>query len=394
MRPPSLGAQSCSPGPARTGIASRSGCARLGVNAPLSAATCGRCVARPRAARVTHRPPKRPPSRFIFPAASDSAPRRWLPAAAPLSAPVCAAPPPPVQEAEGLPPALVPRPSVDCPLRRPGHRRPALRRQGARRGASAPPPRSSGRAPSSPPRRCPPWPRCCQHAARLWCLSLRDGTPPHFPCPSVRPRPCPQVHRDIKSCNILLDEYLHPMVRAVSAAGQRQGGAGRFEDPVSCQGRVPRKLGSGLTARRLPPALGASDQRHGHRPPAEAQRNFRHPPRQRRAAPSAAAHISPPPTAPTHQKSTNLTPTHPHTQNLPGTDGYLDPEYAQNGELSLSTDVYSYGIILLEMLSSTSARGQAVRPGAPEAPSRPRKPAPAPPPPAAADAAAAGRTPT
>jgi serine/threonine protein kinase len=44
-----------------------------------------------------------------------------------------------------------------------------------------------------------------------------------------------------------------------------------------------------------------------------------------------------------------------------GTDGYLDPEYAQSGELSFATDTYSFGVILMEMLSSTSARGQLVR---------------------------------
>lgn len=44
-----------------------------------------------------------------------------------------------------------------------------------------------------------------------------------------------------------------------------------------------------------------------------------------------------------------------------GTDGYLDPEYAQNGELSFATDAYSFGVILMEMLSSTSARGHLVR---------------------------------
>jgi len=38
-----------------------------------------------------------------------------------------------------------------------------------------------------------------------------------------------------------------------------------------------------------------------------------------------------------------------------GTPGYIDPEYAQTGKVSLASDVYSFGIVALEMLTSRRA---------------------------------------
>ncbi|GLJ13055.1 hypothetical protein SUGI_0204290 [Cryptomeria japonica] len=38
-----------------------------------------------------------------------------------------------------------------------------------------------------------------------------------------------------------------------------------------------------------------------------------------------------------------------------GTLGYLDPDYASQGRLTCSTDVYSFGIVLLQLLSGRRA---------------------------------------
>ncbi|XP_058081067.1 wall-associated receptor kinase-like 1 [Magnolia sinica] len=42
--------------------------------------------------------------------------------------------------------------------------------------------------------------------------------------------------------------------------------------------------------------------------------------------------------------------------NVAGTDGYLDPEYALKGELSEKSDVYSYGVVVFEILTGKTAK--------------------------------------
>ncbi|PKI40938.1 hypothetical protein CRG98_038675, partial [Punica granatum] len=39
------------------------------------------------------------------------------------------------------------------------------------------------------------------------------------------------------------------------------------------------------------------------------------------------------------------------TINIAGTFGYMPPEYVQHGEISLKTDVYSFGVMVLEIIS-------------------------------------------
>ncbi|KAL4625493.1 hypothetical protein ACB092_05G030400 [Castanea dentata] len=41
-----------------------------------------------------------------------------------------------------------------------------------------------------------------------------------------------------------------------------------------------------------------------------------------------------------------------HTDRIVGTYGYMSPEYVQNGVVSIKTDVFSYGVLLLEIVSS------------------------------------------
>ncbi|KAI9123518.1 hypothetical protein K1719_004818 [Acacia pycnantha] len=40
-----------------------------------------------------------------------------------------------------------------------------------------------------------------------------------------------------------------------------------------------------------------------------------------------------------------------NTDQIVGTYGYMPPEYAMNGEFSVKTDVYSFGVLLMEIIS-------------------------------------------
>lgn len=45
-----------------------------------------------------------------------------------------------------------------------------------------------------------------------------------------------------------------------------------------------------------------------------------------------------------------------------GTPGYIDPEYAQSGQITMASDVYSFGIICIEMLTSRRAYDRDMNP--------------------------------
>ncbi|KAJ0075140.1 hypothetical protein Patl1_33360 [Pistacia atlantica] len=46
-----------------------------------------------------------------------------------------------------------------------------------------------------------------------------------------------------------------------------------------------------------------------------------------------------------------------NTNRIVGTYGYMSPEYAMNGIVSIKTDVYSFGVLVLEILSSKKNTG-------------------------------------
>ncbi|KAJ0075138.1 hypothetical protein Patl1_33362 [Pistacia atlantica] len=47
-----------------------------------------------------------------------------------------------------------------------------------------------------------------------------------------------------------------------------------------------------------------------------------------------------------------------NTNRIVGTYGYMSPEYAMNGIVSIKTDVYSFGVLLLEIVSGKKNTGR------------------------------------
>jgi serine/threonine protein kinase len=142
-----------------------------------------------------------------------------------------------------------------------------------------------------------------------------------------------KVHRDVKSNNILLSEALVPVVRprARRAARQRSAPTGHQSAPPL---RSARQAGPSAVPRRAP-AVHARHPRGTHAP---------------RRAQLADMGIA-----------RGLAPeaTHAVTRSIKGTLGYVDPAYHSTGELRASSDIYSFGVVLLELL--TSERPMRVR---------------------------------
>ena len=40
-----------------------------------------------------------------------------------------------------------------------------------------------------------------------------------------------------------------------------------------------------------------------------------------------------------------------HTNNIISCSGYMSPEYAMHGQFSTKSDIYSFGVLILEMIS-------------------------------------------
>jgi serine/threonine protein kinase len=46
-----------------------------------------------------------------------------------------------------------------------------------------------------------------------------------------------------------------------------------------------------------------------------------------------------------------------------GTYGYCAPEYAMSGKLTLKSDIYSFGVVLLELITGRKAIDRSKKPG-------------------------------